>query len=166
MSSLYASLKSIGSIVTEKKWKHQYFRHCYRAAYSLVSSQICRKVNLIQALMHVLITCKYQKDQMKQWRHHFPHYKSMGVFLRHSRADNSRVSGPIWPKFELFLDIMHVLVPYKFKMDLTNSDREKSGDINILDTQGQLNNYMEGSGSATIKPEDQWSCKRSPDILA
>ena len=28
------------------------------------------------------------------------------------------------------------------------------------------NNYMEGSGSATIKPEDQWSCKRSPDILA
>ena len=28
------------------------------------------------------------------------------------------------------------------------------------------NNYMEGSGSATIKPEDQWSYKRSPDILA
>ena len=23
--------------------------------------------------------------------------------------------------------------------------------------------YIEGPGSATIKPEDQWSCKRSPD---
>ena len=31
----------------------------------------------------------------------FPHYKSMGVFFRCSRADNSVVGGPIWPKFEL-----------------------------------------------------------------
>ena len=32
--------------------------------------------------------------------------------------------------------------------------------------ENMINNYMEGSGSATKKPEDQWSCKRSPDILA
>ena len=49
----------------------------------------------------------------------------MGVFFRHSRADNSEVGGPIWPKFELVRNIMHVLVTYKFKMDLINSDREK-----------------------------------------
>ena len=49
----------------------------------------------------------------------------MGVFFRRSRADNSVVGGPIWPKFELVRDIMHVLVTYKFKMDLINSDREK-----------------------------------------
>ena len=39
----------------------------------------------------------------------------MGVFLRLSRADNSIVGGPIWPKFELLLDIMQVLDAYKFK---------------------------------------------------
>ena len=33
---------------------------------------------------------------------------------------------PIWPKFELLLDIMHVLDTYKFKMDyLFNCNREK-----------------------------------------
>ena len=61
----------------------------------------------------------------KKWRHHFPHYKSMGVFFRCSRADNSVVGGPIWPKFELVQDNMHVLVTYKFKMDRINSNREK-----------------------------------------
>ena len=49
----------------------------------------------------------------------------MGVFFRRSRADNSVVGGPIWPKFELVRDIMHVLVTYKFQMDLINGDREK-----------------------------------------
>ena len=62
----------------------------------------------------------------------------MGVFLRRSRAANSVVGGPIWPKFELVRDIMDVFVTYKFKMDLINSNREKSGNIDFLDTQGQL----------------------------
>ena len=43
----------------------------------------------------------------------------MGVFFRCSRADNTVVGGPIWPKFEL------VLITYKFKMDRINSNREK-----------------------------------------
>ena len=71
------------------------------------------------------------KTTKKKWRHHFPHYKSIGVFFRCSRADNSVVGGPIWPKFELVQDNMHVLVTYKFKMDRINSNRE---------------------------PEDYWSC--------
>ena len=29
----------------------------------------------------------------------FSHYKSMGIFSRHSRAANSAVLGPIWPNF-------------------------------------------------------------------
>ena len=49
----------------------------------------------------------------------------MGVFFRCSRADNSVVGGPSRPKFELVRDIMHVLITYKFKMDLFNSDRVK-----------------------------------------
>ena len=79
--------------------------------------------------MHVLITCKYQKDRTLNSRNKVAtpssHFKSMGVFFRRSRADNSVVDGPIWPKFELVRDIMDVLVTYKFKMDLINSDREK-----------------------------------------
>ena len=49
----------------------------------------------------------------------------MGVFFRCSRADNSVVGGPIWPKFELVPDNMHVLVTYKSKMNWINSNREK-----------------------------------------
>ena len=49
----------------------------------------------------------------------------MGVFVRCSRADNSVVGGPIWPKFGLVQDNMHVLVTYKFKMGQINSNREK-----------------------------------------
>ena len=59
----------------------------------------------------------------------------MGVFFRRSGAVNSVVGGPIWPKFELVRDIMDVLVTYKFKMDLVNSNREK---VQHQDAQGQL----------------------------
>ena len=128
MSSLHASLKTIESIATEKKWKYHFFRHSM-TAYSVVSIQFWPKFKLIKALMHVLITCKYHIDRIKttkkQWRHHFPHYKSMGFSFGRSRADNSMVGGPIWPKFELILDIMHVLDTYNFKMDRINSNREK-----------------------------------------
>ena len=44
----------------------------------------------------------------------------MGVFLRRSRASNSVVGGPIWPKFELIHNIMHVLVTSKFEKDQIN----------------------------------------------
>ena len=44
----------------------------------------------------------------------------MGVFLRRSRAANSVVGGPIWPKFELIHNIMHVLVTSKFEKDRIN----------------------------------------------
>ena len=50
----------------------------------------------------------------------FLHYKSMGVFLRCSRAANSVVGGSIRPKFELIQNIMHVLVISKFEKDRIN----------------------------------------------
>ena len=56
----------------------------------------------------------------KKWKHHFPHYKSMGVFLRRSRAANSVVGGLIWQKFKLIHNIMHVLVTSKFEKDRIN----------------------------------------------
>ena len=35
------------------------------------------------------------------------------------------VGGPIWPKFKLIQDIMHVLIACKFEKDRINSNGEK-----------------------------------------
>ena len=48
------------------------------------------------------------------WRQHFPIISLWKLFSR-SRAANSVVSGPIWPKLELVRDFMHVLVTCKYK---------------------------------------------------
>ena len=66
-----------------------------RAANSEVSHAILLKFKLNQANMIVLITCKNEKDLIKNEGcrvvQDFPHYKSMGIFFRHSRAANSAV---------------------------------------------------------------------------
>ena len=54
----------------------------------------------------------------------FPLYV-YGNFFRRSRAANSVVGGPIWPKFEFIQDIMHVLITCKFEKDRINSNGEK-----------------------------------------
>ena len=61
-----------------------------------------------------------QKQQRKSGRNIFVHYKSMGVFLRRSRAAYSVVGGKIWPEFEVIHNIMHVLVTSKFEKDRIN----------------------------------------------
>ena len=79
--------------------------------------------------MPVLVTSNYDDDSNKNehasMETPFSHYKSYGKFLRCSRAANSVVSGPIWPKFELVRDFMHVLVTCKYKKDGIKSNREK-----------------------------------------
>ena len=47
----------------------------------------------------------------------FSHYKSMEDFSRRSRASNSAVLGPIWPNFELDLDVIDFLVTYQYEED-------------------------------------------------
>ena len=49
---------------SEKKWKDQFFRR-FRAANSVVRSRIWPNFKLNQALMYVTITCKYEKDPIK-----------------------------------------------------------------------------------------------------
>ena len=69
--------------------------------------------------MPVLVTSKFDDDSIKNelaWRQHFPIISLWEIFKR-SRAANSVVSGPIWPKFELVRDFMHVLVTHKYKKD-------------------------------------------------
>ena len=55
----------------------------------------------------------------------FSHYKSYGKFFRCSRAANSIISGPIWPKFELIWDFMHVRFTCNYKKDQIRNNREK-----------------------------------------
>ena len=49
----------------------------------------------------------------------FPIISLLGYFLD-AQAANSVVCGPIWPKFELIHNIMHVLVTSKFEKDRVN----------------------------------------------
>ena len=58
------------------------------------------------------------------WRQHFP-IISLWEIWRRSRAAYSVVSGPIWSKFELVRDLMHVLVTCKYKKDRIKNKREK-----------------------------------------
>ena len=81
LSSIRVRIKKIGStsspngndahlraiIQSEEKWKHQFFRRL-RAANSVVHGRIWPNFKLIQALMYVIITCKYEKDPIKNNR--------------------------------------------------------------------------------------------------
>ena len=58
------------------------------------------------------------------WIYHF-HIIRLWEFFRRSRAPNSVVSGPIWPKFELVRGFRHVLVTCKYIKDRVKSNREK-----------------------------------------
>ena len=61
--------------------------------------------------MPVLVTSNFDDDSIKNERASmepaFSHYKSMAIFL----DANSVVSSPIWSKFKLIPDFMHVLSP-------------------------------------------------------
>ena len=83
---------------------------------------------LDQAFMPVLVTSNFDDDSIENERTSmqtpFSHYKCMGDFFM-LKAVNSIVSGPIWPKFELVRDFMHVLVTCKYKEDRIKNNREK-----------------------------------------
>ena len=67
MSSIPTHLKWIGLIQSEKKWKHQFFRRL-RAANFVVRGRIWPNFKLIQALMYIIVTCKYENDPIKNNR--------------------------------------------------------------------------------------------------
>ena len=87
-----------------------------------------------------------QKQQRKSGNTIFPIIRSIGVFLRRSRAANSVVGGPIWPKFELIHNIMHVLVTSKFEKDRININRLHD-DIDFLDAQKSVVGSVRNSNS-------------------
>ena len=76
MLSLPASMKTISSRTAEKKWRHHFphyklmriFFRRSRAANSAFDGPIRPKFQLVRALMQVIITYKYEKDQKKNSR--------------------------------------------------------------------------------------------------
>ena len=78
--------------------------------------------------MPILVTSNFDDDSIKNelasMETPFSHYKSIANFFC-SRATNSVVKGPNWPKFEFVRDFMHVLVTCKYKKDRIKSNRKK-----------------------------------------
>ena len=79
--------------------------------------------------MPVLDTSNFEYDSIQNERagmeKPFSHlFISLWKICRRSRAANSVVSGPIWPKCELVRDFMHVLVTCKNKKDRIKNNRE------------------------------------------
>ena len=69
--------------------------------------------------MHVLITCKFEKDRINSNGE-----KVVTSIFRRSRAANSIVSGGTWPKFKHIQAFMHVLITCKYEKDPIKNSRE------------------------------------------
>ena len=82
-----------------------------RAFNFVVGGLIWPKFELIQDIMHFLITCKFEKDRLNSNRE-----KAVASIFRLSRADNSVVSGRILPKFELINLLCMSTIPASMKM--------------------------------------------------
>ena len=67
--------------------------------------------------MVVLLTCKNKEDPIKNEGARVLTTLCIHRFFRRPRADNSGVSGGIWPKLELIQAFMHVLLTYKNEVD-------------------------------------------------
>ena len=68
---------------------------------------------LIQALMDVIITCKYEKDPIKNNQDK----SGNTVFQIITLPVAMETSGRIWPNFELIQDFKHVLIACKYEKD-------------------------------------------------
>ena len=72
------------------------------------SDLIWPNFELIQALMYVIITCKYEKQPRKSGNTGFQMIK-LSVAME--------TSGRTWPNFELIQAFMHVLIGCKYEKD-------------------------------------------------
>ena len=81
--------------------------------------------------MHVLVIKRIgSKATEKRWRHHFPHYESMGAFCSQGHQSFDPIClktlcslSP--PPVMLVRDFMHVVVTCKYKKDRIKNNRDK-----------------------------------------
>ena len=132
MLSLPASMKRIRSRTAEKKWRHSFshykplgdFFRRSRAVNSAVGGPIRPKFELVRALMHVIVTCKYEKERMKNNREKV----ETPFFPIITLSVTIETSGWIWPNFKIIQALMYVIITCKYEKDPIKNSR-KSGDI-------------------------------------
>ena len=71
--------------------------------------------------MHVIIACKYEKDQMKNSREKV----ETPFFPIITLSVTMEISGWIWPNFNLIQDLMYVINTCKYGKDPIKNSREK-----------------------------------------
>ena len=96
----------------------------------------------------------------KNWRHHFSHYKPMGIFFRLSRAANSAAGGPIKPKLELVRALMHVIIGSKYEKNQMKNSQEKV-ETPFFPSQPYLLPWKPMVGSGQISNTSKLSCMLS-----
>ena len=77
--------------------------------------------------MHVIITCKYEKDQIKNSRE-----KVATPFSSINLSVAIGTSSRIWPKFKLIQALMYGIVTCKYEMDPIKNSREKVATLFFL----------------------------------
>ena len=75
---------------------------------------------LIQALMYVIITCKYEKNPIKN----NPRKSGNIVFQIISLSVAMKTSGWIWPNFEVIQAFIYVLIDCKYEKDQMKNSGE------------------------------------------
>ena len=93
------------------------------AANSVVRGGILLNFKLIQALMYVIITCKYEKDPIKNNREK----SGDTIFQIITLSVAMETSGRIWPNFKLIQAFMHVLIACMYE-----KDQMKNGEENVM----------------------------------
>ena len=70
-------------------------------------------LELIQALMYIIVICKYEMNPIKNVRENVmtPFFSSVTLSVA------METSGHIWPNFELIQALMHVLITCKYEKD-------------------------------------------------
>ena len=71
------------------------------------------KFQIIEALMYIIVTCKYEMNPIKNIRRKV----MMPFFPTVTLSVAVETSGRIWPKFELIQALMHVLITCKYEKD-------------------------------------------------
>ena len=71
--------------------------------------------------MHVIVTCKYEKEWMKNSREKVetPFFPIITISV------TMETSGWIWPNFKLIQALMYVIITCKYEKDPTKNSREK-----------------------------------------
>ena len=129
MLSLPASMNRIRLRIAEKKWRHHFSHYKPMGIFSDFQGQLTlqsvvqssRNSKLVRALMHVIIVCKCEKDQMKNSREKV----ETPFFPIITLSVTMETSGWIWPNFDLIQALMYVINTCKYDKDPIKNNPEK-----------------------------------------